>query len=158
MENLVAPEDEVEGSTQPDAVVPETQGSVAALAHVGLAGARTLFAVRFSRARSDELIETVATGLEKAVAVGKDVTPKAGSIIKDTAQDPETQELVFKGATIAAREVGLLFGGTIGGRIVERIGKVVGDRLLHRTVAADTVAGAPPQATVVLDENEDRTG
>jgi hypothetical protein len=153
----VATSDPTEGRAMPTAaeLLIGIGSSASALAQIGLTGVRTRLAGLVPRTHSKELLRTVTTGLDTAVTVGKAVTRKAGGVIKETAQDPETQELVFKGATVAAREVGLMVGGSIGGRIVERISEKLGARLLHGRVAEGE---QPAQAEAARDETDDRTG
>jgi hypothetical protein len=140
-------------------LVLETANLATALAQIApLAGVQALLAGLMPRARGRELLDSVATSLETAAAVSRDVTRKAGSVIKETAQDPETQLLVLKGATVAAREFGFLLGGSIGGRIVERIGEVVGGRL-QRSHAGESGDRTPPEQTEAPhDETQDQSG
>jgi hypothetical protein len=139
-----------EPTVQPTAaeLVASIGGSVTALAQIGLAGARARLARLVPLARGKEVLDTVSSGLETAATLSKGAGRKAGTVIKATAQDPETQELVFEGATAAAREVGLMMAGSIGGRIVDRISEKLGDKLLRgRTAeAGDGTPPAKPQA------------
>jgi hypothetical protein len=104
------------------------------------------------------VLDTVSTGLEAAVTVGKGVTRKAGTVIKDAAQDPETQELVFEGATAAAREVGLMMAGSIGGRIVDHVSEKIGDKLLRGRTAEGRQGAPPAKPEAGGGEVEDKTG
>jgi len=151
---------EVAGTLAPTAadIALQLRNSAAALAQIGLAGAKACFADLMPGRRGRDVLDTVTAHLETALSVGRDATRKAGSVIKDTAQDPETQELVLKGATAAAREFGYMVGGSIGGRIVERIGEKVGDRLLHGKPAAGEEAPHSAQTEAGRDETGDKTG
>jgi hypothetical protein len=62
----------------------------------------------------------------------------------------------LKGATIVAREFGYLVGGSFGGRIMGHLGKLVGDKLLHRPAETPIDQRSPTQATLARDEAEDQ--
>jgi hypothetical protein len=152
----IVPSDHAETAAAPTAaeLLLDIGGSAAALAQIGLVGARARLARLVPRARGNEVLGSVTTGLETAVTAGKEVTRMAGTVIKETAQNPEAQELVFRGAAAAAREVGLMMAGSVGGLIVDRISERIGDKLLR----GRTAESGDRQPSVQPGAGHDETG